>query len=166
MTWTAHPDQPRIFTNTTFVILYTYLARCSGSHLNRQPTHISERRECNLSYSFSPRYFGLTRRLPSARGWVASAPHTTSNWKVKMQDRIQPPWDEKVVTALQRFQESSAHPYTCPTHSEQPLCPTTAGWVCNCEGCDFTQDWAHASSLEDWGASLRGAGFGNGPNGA
>ena len=53
------------------------------------------------------------------------------------------PWTPEQVAALNAWQTGSAtHPYTCPNNSSARLVPTADGWVC--EGCDYTQSWAHA----------------------
>ena len=71
---------------------------------------------------------------------------------------IKSPWTAEQIETLNRLQrgELYGHPYTCPHRGEVPhhdnghdtgcLLATKGGWVC--PDCGYTQDWAHASSLE------------------
>lgn len=67
-------------------------------------------------------------------------------------------WSRETVTALNELQTGArfGHPYTCPNrgdgrhhdngHDIGCLVATEHGWVC--PDCDYTQDWAHASSVD------------------
>lgn len=58
--------------------------------------------------------------------------------------KIQAPFSAAQVETLNDWQRwGSAHPFTCPTHSETPLKAETSGWRCAEDGCGYTQDWAH-----------------------
>lgn len=87
---------------------------------------------------------------------------------------IRAPWSAGQVEALNRYQKDGRfHPYTCGKRDTHPyqgsivikhedpeidgkvvdveldiLIATTAGWVCPCPGCDYTQGWAHAFTAE------------------
>jgi hypothetical protein len=59
-------------------------------------------------------------------------------------DRIEPPWAESIVDALNEFQRAGAmHPFTCGQDSHHVLIATRDGWVCPYD--DYTQKWAHLS---------------------
>lgn len=67
-------------------------------------------------------------------------------------------WTDEQVKALNELQtgERYGHPYTCPNRGDGKhrhngndkgcLVATPDGWVC--PDCDYTQDWAHESSME------------------
>lgn len=58
--------------------------------------------------------------------------------------KITAPFSERQVRALNDWQKwGSAHPFTCPAHSDEPLAAETDGWRCRRDGCGYTQDWAH-----------------------
>ncbi|MDA8153994.1 MAG: hypothetical protein M0003_15005 [Acidithiobacillus sp.] len=71
---------------------------------------------------------------------------------------IEAPWTAEQIETLNRLQrgELYAHPYTCPHRGDVPhhdnghdtgcLVATKNGWWC--PDCGYTQDWAHASSLD------------------
>lgn len=71
---------------------------------------------------------------------------------------IEAPWSAEQIETLNRLQrgELYGHPYTCPHRGEVPhhdsghdhgcLVATKNGWWC--PDCGYTQNWAHASSLE------------------
>lgn len=74
-----------------------------------------------------------------------------------MSDRIEAPWTDEQIAALEAWQRSPyVHPYTCAHrdgHPHEPeygdhgvLRPTVDGWVCL--HCDYTQNWAHTFSLQ------------------
>jgi len=77
-----------------------------------------------------------------------------------MTERLVAPWTNAQVAALNRFQRYAfVHPFTCLaiTHpgdkmadKDRVLVATNAGWVC--PSCDYTQNWAHAVMVEDFGA--------------
>lgn len=68
------------------------------------------------------------------------------------------PFTDEQVDALNYYQRSGIfHPFTCPHRSEPghdpnnpidlgALVATPDGWVC--EGCDYTQNWAHAEMAD------------------
>jgi hypothetical protein len=57
---------------------------------------------------------------------------------------ITAPFTEEQVKALNGWQKNGmTHPFTCPTHSTEPLTAKTDGWHCEAHGCGYTQDWAH-----------------------
>lgn len=70
---------------------------------------------------------------------------------------IRAPWTAEQVEALNRSQQSGfVHPYTCGSgkrteanhlDKEGVLVATENGW--RCLYCSYTQEWAHASSLEE-----------------
>lgn len=61
--------------------------------------------------------------------------------------KVYAPWSEEQVLALKaRQQDSSLHPYTCPS-CHVPLVPRTDGWFCP-EGKDVVQDWAYADDVD------------------
>lgn len=62
--------------------------------------------------------------------------------------KIIAPWTPEQVDSLNAYQTSGAfHPYTCVTHSDEPLVATPAGWTCPC--CSYRQDWALASMTDN-----------------
>lgn len=64
-----------------------------------------------------------------------------------MEKHIYAPWKKEQVEALKAFQSSGfMHPFTCgrPHPLAQTLVPTTEGWMCPDEACDYTQEWAHS----------------------
>ena len=75
-----------------------------------------------------------------------------------MMHLIEAPWTPEQIETLNRLQrgELYGHPYTCPHRGEVPhhdnghdtgcLLATKDGWLC--PDCGYTQDWAHASSLD------------------
>lgn len=75
---------------------------------------------------------------------------------------IKAPWPDDFIKRLRRWNSCGyAHEYTCGEEGcRAPLRPTTDGWVCDEEGCGYTQDWAHEPpTLEEfdqmdarWGA--------------
>jgi hypothetical protein len=76
-----------------------------------------------------------------------------------MSDKIRPPWTLEQVAALNEFQRRGGmHPFTCGgEHSpgSPKLIAHVDGWHCSdpySEGCDWTQDWAHAfmANPEKW----------------
>ena len=57
------------------------------------------------------------------------------------------PWDQGTVDALNAYQHGGGfHGYTCANHSNHLLKATPHGWICRL--CDYTQNWASASSVE------------------
>ncbi|WP_035796419.1 hypothetical protein [Kitasatospora mediocidica] len=60
------------------------------------------------------------------------------------------PWTAEQVTHLNDYQQSGRiHPFTCGQRDQHPnnegvLVATENGWHCPADGCDYTQDWAHA----------------------
>lgn len=76
-----------------------------------------------------------------------------------MAEQVTVPWDQATVDALNEYQRKGHfHPYTCPnrgdgkhTHREErggdlgALLATPSGWICG--ECNYTQNWAHASSV-------------------
>lgn len=67
---------------------------------------------------------------------------------------IRAPFDGKTVKALNRYQYGlKFHPYTCGNDAfvhpagNRTLVATKAGWVCPIDGCGYTQDWAHETSV-------------------
>ena len=68
--------------------------------------------------------------------------------------RIHAPWDAATVLALDAYQKSGWHPYTCgepdcPGRSAEHhnvLVPTGEGW--RCPYCPYTQDWCFNGSVE------------------
>lgn len=66
--------------------------------------------------------------------------------------RIHPPWDEKVVAGLNRWQSNClVHPFTCDKGHDLIAGPN--GWAC--PACDYKQGWAWAF-MADGGPVLRG----------
>lgn len=68
---------------------------------------------------------------------------------------IRPPWTPEQVDALNAFQQSgSGHPFTCGGEhapGSPILVAREDGWHCSDpygEGCDYRQDWAHASMVD------------------
>lgn len=60
---------------------------------------------------------------------------------------IKPPWTTEQVRALNDYQYSGKfHAYTCRDSWHRPLAASHDGWFCL--DCDYTQDWAHAMSIE------------------
>lgn len=74
---------------------------------------------------------------------------------------LKAPWTAEQVNNLRKRQlEPSLHPYTCEKCGSV-LYPKASGWKCSKNGCDYIQDWAHASdangefqSLADLGKKL------------
>lgn len=67
---------------------------------------------------------------------------------VRPPEVIRIPWNDMVVTLLNRFQDDdSHHGYTCGVHSTQKLVATRVGWICPLGSCTYRQHWAHASSI-------------------
>lgn len=69
--------------------------------------------------------------------------------------RIEAPWTDDQVEALNRFQMADHfHPFTCPynhgSKAERILHATPDGWVCPHVRCEYTQKWAHTFMLETW----------------
>ena len=62
--------------------------------------------------------------------------------KVKAKpEQIFPPWTERQVRALNRWQHrGEVHPFTCGLNSEHVLVATSRGWHCIHD--DYTQKWA------------------------
>lgn len=58
--------------------------------------------------------------------------------------RIYPPWDEKTIAGLNRWQANpNVHPFTCPCGAD--LVAGRNGWVCSqaaISGCGHWQGWA------------------------
>jgi hypothetical protein len=52
------------------------------------------------------------------------------------------PFTKSQVIALENYQVSGEHPYTC-FRGHGPMIPTTEGWHCNLKTCTYKQDWAH-----------------------
>lgn len=72
--------------------------------------------------------------------------------------RVIAPWDEQTVIELNDYQRySMQHAFTCGNlkhtgRGQNVLVATPEGWVC--EGCDYTQLWAHAFMADGaWRAS-------------
>lgn len=73
--------------------------------------------------------------------------------KLPPPDRIYAPWTDEQVAGLNRSQRGIGHPYACGgdryderhLDGEGALIATRGGWVC--PYCDYTQNWAHASSV-------------------
>lgn len=70
-----------------------------------------------------------------------------------MSARVETPWTESQVTALNLYQSAGfMHPYTCGTKekhgpgAEENLLATPSGWICL--SCDYRQYWAHAFSAD------------------
>jgi hypothetical protein len=71
-------------------------------------------------------------------------------------DKVVAPFTKDQVESLNQYQASGyLHPFTCGrpgrlNHGDYQgrLVATKDGW--HCEGCDYTQDWAH-SWMADWG---------------
>jgi hypothetical protein len=64
--------------------------------------------------------------------------------------KITAPWTPEQVAALNRYQHSGWHPFTCPCSSEPHefvLFATSDGWIC--KGCNYTQNWAWDYMAED-----------------
>ena len=61
-----------------------------------------------------------------------------------MNQRVDAPWTQEYVDDLNTMQANHMfHGYTCRDHSQQGvLRATTEGWVCDHEGCEYTQTWA------------------------
>lgn len=59
------------------------------------------------------------------------------------------PWTPEEVVSLNGYQESGVfHPFTCGNDAcRRDLIATEKGWIC--EGCLYTQDWAHLFMLND-----------------
>lgn len=78
--------------------------------------------------------------------------------------RIEAPWSAEVVDALNNYQWSGWHPYTCwgldkttGAHADYQcmvggefgqLVATQYGWICPVPGCDFRQSWADSALIE------------------
>jgi hypothetical protein len=60
---------------------------------------------------------------------------------------VEAPWTDEQVEKLNHYQRLGyVHEYTCPhDHPGRVLHATCNGWVCPL--CDYTQPWAHESSL-------------------
>lgn len=68
---------------------------------------------------------------------------------------IIPPWSEEQVSALNAYQQRAPmHHFTCPNRGDDAhripgdrdeglLVATAEGWVCQAEGCQYVQSWAH-----------------------
>lgn len=76
------------------------------------------------------------------------------------------PFTTEQVESLNGYQSSGVmHEFTCGNggHSHGRLRATSDGWVCDFEGCDYTQDWAHAFMADggwrEMQDALRKAGF-------
>jgi hypothetical protein len=66
--------------------------------------------------------------------------------------RIFPPWSDKDIAALKRWQQAeTVHPFTCieahQSELQRILVPTKDGWIC--PTCSYTQNWAHAFMLHE-----------------
>jgi hypothetical protein len=62
--------------------------------------------------------------------------------------RVWAPFTPDQVQALNLFQNSYWHPFTCPYrarpgHGTGDLVAAREGWYCPDRDCDHTQDWAH-----------------------
>ena len=68
-------------------------------------------------------------------------------------EKIEAPFSKEQVEALNRFQaRPDFHEYTCGNderHSGRHalLVATRDGWVCSDPECEYTQNWAHAFSV-------------------
>jgi len=58
------------------------------------------------------------------------------------------PWSDEEVELLNKYQIlGKFHPYTCGgNRCRNILLATRDGWVCT--KCDYTQNWAHAMTLD------------------
>lgn len=66
--------------------------------------------------------------------------------------KIQAPFSPERVAALNRYQtRGKFHPFTCPNEhvGEAVLLATREGFVCPVEGCEYSQDWAHAFMAQE-----------------
>lgn len=72
-------------------------------------------------------------------------------------DKLVAPWTKSQVDTLNAYQRNKYfHPYTCSNRGDSEhkfangdygvLVATENGWVC--PDCGYTQDWAHAGSLD------------------
>lgn len=62
-------------------------------------------------------------------------------------DVVTAPFTPEQVESLNGYQSSGVmHEFTCGVggHSHGRLRATVDGWWCDFQGCDYTQDWAHA----------------------
>lgn len=58
-------------------------------------------------------------------------------------DKITAPFTDKQVAGLNAYQRNAPmHPFTCVTHSNEPLVAVRVGW--RCRHCDYRQYWAWA----------------------
>ena len=81
----------------------------------------------------------------------ANTPGAPVNTNPPTDNVIRPPWTAEQVAALNMFQRRGGmHPFTCGgehTTGSPMLVAREDGWHCPDpyhEGCDYTQDWAHA----------------------
>ena len=75
-------------------------------------------------------------------------------------EKIQAPFTDEQVEAMNRYQKSGLHELTCPNDERHagtptPLVATREGWVCSDPECDYTQDWAPATAVTDWSEALQ-----------
>lgn len=72
----------------------------------------------------------------------------------RLVSRIDAPWSGEIVRVLNRWQaghfpnqpDAATHPFTCGADSHDgpvALLATPNGWICNIDGCDYVQTWAH-----------------------
>jgi hypothetical protein len=62
---------------------------------------------------------------------------------------LKAPWTPEQIEKLNHYQQLGyVHEYTCANNHDENrvLVAMRDGWVC--PTCDYTQDWAHASSLQ------------------
>ena len=68
-----------------------------------------------------------------------------------MNPRVDAPFSDEQVENLNRIQKFGMfHGFTCGKEHGDPrlLTATRLGWVCQHEGCTYTQTWAHKSMTE------------------
>lgn len=79
--------------------------------------------------------------MSSLVSFHTSVPTLTWNKPVKALT----PFNVKQIEALEIYQASGVHPYTCGRQSLHGLLiPKRHGWICNELECNYRQDWAHA----------------------
>lgn len=99
--------------------------------------------------------FGHSRRLPET---LDDSPSNSLDLSRGRLSALKAPWSSEVIQNPAQIQsgERYGHPYNCINRGDRKhrdngndrgcLVPTSQEWIC--PDCEYTQDWAHESSIK------------------